>query len=128
MKEKTIDIINLGNLPIIDKAEGLRLAGQNQDLANEILSLFMKDLTTEILAFNQLLAEKNYTDLQKRLHKLHGACCYSGTPRLKTCLYHIETLLKTNQRDDLAKALAQLTHEAEQLMTAYAKAESNSSQ
>lgn len=116
---KSAEQVTLEDLPVIDKTEGLRLAGQNQALADDIMDLFIKDLTTEVVAINQLFSSQNYGELKTRLHKLHGACCYTGTPRLKSCLYHTETLLKTNQLDTLADALLAVTHEAQQVLIAF---------
>lgn len=119
--EKPADLATLNNLPILDRQEGLRLAGQNQALADDILNLFINELDAETQLFHRLLAENNLTELQRCLHKLHGACCYTGTPRLKACLYHLETVLKTKQAANLASLLTQLSSEASALITEYQK-------
>lgn len=119
--EKLAKLTTLDALPVIDRRAGLKLAGENPALADEIMTLFIRDLSPEVLAFHALLAEKNYAELQKRLHKLHGACCYTGTPRLKACLHHIETLLKMQEVADLPELLSQLDHEAQALMTQHMK-------
>lgn len=119
--EKSAELVNLSELPILDRQDGLRLAGHNQALANDILDLFIGELEAETTAFHHLLNENNPTELQRRIHKLHGACCYTGTPRLKACLYHLETILKTNQAADLASLLTQLSGEASALIAEHAK-------
>lgn len=119
--EKSAELVTLTELPILDRQDGLRLAGHNQALADDILDLFIGELEAETNAFHQLLAENNLVELQRRLHKLHGACCYTGTPRLKACLYHIETILKTKQAVDLSSLLTQLSNEANALVNEHAK-------
>lgn len=120
--EKSANSIALNALPIIDRQDGLRLAGQNQAFADEILNLFIAELKAETQAFHALLAENNLVDLQKQIHKLHGACCYTGTPRLKACIYHLETVLKTQQAADLASLLTQLSNEADALIAEHKNA------
>jgi two-component system sensor histidine kinase BarA len=125
--ENSANSIELNQLPIIDRQDGLRLAGHNQAFADEILSLFIAELKTETDAFHKLLAENNLVDLQKQIHKLHGACCYTGTPRLKACIYHLETVLKTQQAADLANLLTQLSNEADALIAEHASMHSHAS-
>lgn len=119
--EKSAELVTLTDLPILDRQDGLRLAGHNQALADDILDLFIGELDAETTSFHSLLAESNLTELQRRIHKLHGACCYTGTPRLKACLYHLETVLKTKQAADLSVLLTQLSSEANALITEHAK-------
>jgi two-component system sensor histidine kinase BarA len=120
--EKSANSIALNALPIIDRQDGLRLAGQNQAFADEILNLFIAELKAETQAFHALLAQNNLVELQKQIHKLHGACCYTGTPRLKACIYHLETVLKTQQAADLASLLTQLSDEADALIAEHKNA------
>ncbi len=110
----------LDDLPILDQAAGLKLAGQNIALAEEILSLFIKELETEVPVFHTLLSSKNYQELQRRVHKLHGACCYTGTPRLKTLLHTLETELKSPIMENLAPILDQLDTEVRLLLAHHA--------
>lgn len=83
-------------LPIVDWEIGIRLAGNKQDLAEELLAMFVSTLSEELTAIKQLHQTKNYPELLQRVHKLHGASCYCGIPRLKLTLSQLETELKTN--------------------------------
>lgn len=118
--DKKNHLLSLDDLPILDNAAGLKLAGQNAALAEEILDLFMKELKTEIPLFHTLLSSKNYQELQRRVHKLHGACCYTGTPRLKSLLHTLETELKSPIMENLASILDQLDTEVRLLLVHYA--------
>ena len=88
--------ININDLPIIDKIEGVKLAGGRKDLANEILEMLVNRLKKDYSLIEQLNMESNYSALKDEVHRLHGAVCYCGTPRLKTVLFRLETDLKNN--------------------------------
>jgi two-component system sensor histidine kinase BarA len=101
----------LSQLPIIDWEDGARLAGHKKELARDMLNLLARDLPNEMRTMLSLNNDKNYQALLKTVHKLHGAVCYTGTPRLKTLLSTLETNLKTNIMDDSSKILHQLETE-----------------
>lgn len=89
----------LEGMPVIDWEDGIRLAGHKKELARDILQLLVRDLPKELALIHNLYHDKNYTELAKTVHKLHGAVCYTGTPRLKTVLAALETHLKTHIMD-----------------------------
>lgn len=89
------------DLPIFDWNQALKLAGQKRDLAKDILAMLMKELPSDIAKINQAYQEQNYSEMLRLVHKLHGALCYSGIPRLKTVIAKLETELKTNIMDSL---------------------------
>lgn len=111
----------LGHLPVHDEAAGLKLAGDNQALAVEIFDLFLAELKTDLPDFHALHLSKNYPELLRRVHKLHGACCYTGTPRLKALLNQLETELKTHIMDNVASLLDQLDTEVHLLLLHHAR-------
>lgn len=107
---------NLQKLPIIDWEEGIRLAGHKKELARDILNMLVKDLRQEVHVMHQLHQEKKFPELVKSVHKLHGAVCYTGTPRLKTVLATLETQLKTNIMNDSSILLNKLDTEVSHLL------------
>lgn len=106
----------LQQLPIIDWEDSARLAGHKKELANDMLNMLARDLPQELQTMQTLHQDKNYNDLLKAVHKLHGAVCYTGTPRLKTLLSTLETNLKTNIMDDSSILLHQLDIEVSYLL------------
>lgn len=106
----------LKDMPVIDWEEGIRLAGHKKELARDILYMLARDLPNELKAIRQQYLDENYQDLQKTVHKLHGAVCYTGTPRLKTLLASLETRLKTNIMDGSSSLLDQLDTEVGRLL------------
>lgn len=107
---------NLAQMPIIDWEEGIRLAGHKKDLARDILQMLASELRQELVNIHHLHQSKNYHELVKTVHKLHGAVCYTGTPRLKTILSALETCLKSNIIDDSTQLLHQLDTEVSYLL------------
>ncbi len=113
LKEKNHSI-----LPVIDWQLGLKLAGNKQQLAEEMLDLLAISLKDEVVAIKKLYNDKNYLELKQRLHKLHGAVCYCGTPRLKNAITALETILKQNNVELIPSLLEQFEHESELLLNA----------
>ncbi|TAK77162.1 MAG: hypothetical protein EPO11_03005, partial [Gammaproteobacteria bacterium] len=85
---------NINHLPTIDWELALRLAGNKQDLAEEIFGMFVKMLPDDLSKLNQLHQNSNYSELLRHVHRLHGAICYCGVPRLKAIIARIEMDLK----------------------------------
>jgi two-component system sensor histidine kinase BarA len=111
--------INFDNLPIIDWAHGKKLAGNNQELADEILDMLVKRLEKDLALIKELNEKNLYIALRDEVHKLHGAVCYCGTPRLKAVLVQLETDLKNNIMIDLPNLLNRLTDEVHQVLHHY---------
>jgi len=108
--------IKLHHLPIIDWKLSMKLAGNKQEIAEEILHQFIKSLPSSLATLKQLHKTTDYIELQKQVHKLHGALCYCGTPRLKILITHLETTLKNNIIDSLPSLLDQLDTEVNLLL------------
>lgn len=111
--------MELHNLPVIDWELGTKLAGNKKELAEEMLDLFMKNLSDEVATINQFYAKKDYPELLRRVHKIHGALCYCGLPRLKTIVARLETELKNNIMTNLPSFLNKLNAEVNLLLEHY---------
>ena len=111
--------MELKNLPVIDWKLGMRLAGNKEDLAQDILQLLVKSLPEDKTSIKQSFITKNYKDLLRQVHKLHGALCYCGTPRLKNVIASLETGLKNNIMTDLPTLLDQFETEVNLLLEHY---------
>lgn len=108
--------MNITHLPIIDWEQGIKLAGNKKELAKEMLQLLIKNIKQDLHAINQSHAEKDFITLHKQLHKLHGALCYCGLPRLKTLVKCLESALKSNIMFNLSSLLSQLDTEVNLLL------------
>lgn len=82
------------NVQIIDWPLALQRAGKKTELAKDML----KGLVTSLPETKQLISEaltaQDIEQLKILVHKLNGACCYSGMPNLGKMTHHIETQLK----------------------------------
>ncbi|RDI40992.1 Hpt domain-containing protein [Aquicella lusitana] len=111
--------MDLDHLPVIDNELGMKLAGNRQELADEILGMFMKTLPAEMATIRQLYQDRYYGELLQRVHKLHGAICYCGLPRLKIVIAQLESELKNNIMIDLPSLFDQLQAETNLLLEHY---------
>lgn len=108
--------MELNHLPIIDWDLSTKLAGNKREFAEEMLGLFVKDSHGEISTIKQLYLEQNYAELSRRVHRLHGALCYCGLPRLKRVVKQLETALRNNIMVSLPSHLNQLESEINLLL------------
>ncbi len=106
------------NLPVIDWQLGMKLVGNKRELAEEMLNLLTASLEDEVNLIKQSNNNHNYEEAQRRLHKLHGAVCYCGTPRLKKAIAALETAFKQSKMDDIPTLLDQLELESDLLLKA----------
>ncbi|OGT47306.1 MAG: hypothetical protein A3E83_00815 [Gammaproteobacteria bacterium RIFCSPHIGHO2_12_FULL_41_20] len=109
----------MNELPIINWELGTQLADNKRDLAEELLSILINSLPIEIKVIKESLHNQNRDKLWQSVHKLHGAVCYCGTPRLKQVLTKLETSIKTNIMDNLPLLIDELSTEVNQLLTCY---------
>lgn len=108
--------MELAHLPIIDWPLGIKLAGNQRSLAEEMMTVLKNDLADVVASIKKRHKAGDYKKMQQEIHKLHGAVCYCGVPRLKSILAELETHLKTNIIGDLPSLLTQLDTETTLLL------------
>lgn len=101
---------------IVDWEQGIALASGKREVAEELLKLLIKNLPTELADIMQAYKEQDYKKLQQRLHKLHGALCYCGVPRLRSVTHALQQALKQTQKKTLSRLIMQLEVEAKKVM------------
>lgn len=87
--------------PVIDWELGTKLANNKREIAEEMLALLVKNLPIEYSDIRNAHENRNYIELLQRVHKLHGAVCYCGVPRLKIAIAAFEAALKQNKFNDI---------------------------
>lgn len=107
---------NWEQLPTIDWELAKRLAGNQVDLAHDMLNMLTRDLPNDLFDINQAFKNKDMAVLYQRVHKLHGAVSYCGTPRLKAVLASIDLNLKNNSTTDLPLMIQEFDKEVKQLL------------
>lgn len=91
-------------------------AHHNTQAAREVFAQFIVQLP-ELLADMELNAQRrDFSQLQATVHKLHGACCYTGVPLLHWYCGETESLLKRQELEKSLHALAKLIGEASTLL------------
>ena len=101
---------------VIDRELGIKLAGNKPDLANDMLHMLADSLPMEINGMRQAKKCNDMPELQKRLHRLYGAVCYCGLPRLKRVLATFESALKHDEVSNLSQYFAELEFEVAQVI------------
>ena len=68
-----------------------------------------------LMTLKALWNKKDYAELKLEIHKLHGACCYIGAPRLQSLADELESALKLGQHFLVAENLPLLLDEIERV-------------
>jgi two-component system sensor histidine kinase BarA len=87
---------------IIDWPLALKRTGNRADLAKDMLEGLVKSLPSTKQEVFDALTCQDLGQIKTLIHKLNGACCYTGVPSLGKISQHIEIQLKLNYSlDDL---------------------------
>ena len=62
-----------------------------------MFTLLVKSLPDTLAAIEQAYQQQELEGLIASVHKFHGACCYTGVPKLKALAELIESGLKKHQ-------------------------------
>ena len=74
-----------------------RRTNHNKETARELLADFLRLLPESIHHIEAAWDERDYDTLQRHVHRLHGACCYTGVPALQRLADQLESALKRRQ-------------------------------
>ena len=98
-------------LAIIDLDLGAKLVGNDKSMAKELLEMLIDTLPEHLNEITTAYEANNLDALVKATHKLHGATCYTGTPRLKASAAALEQAAKQKQTEKLQELFKQLVEE-----------------
>jgi two-component system sensor histidine kinase BarA len=104
----------------IDLKLGEKLMGGNKKLAMDMLKLLDKFLNKHLQIMKQAFVSEDLEKLRMEVHKLHGAACYCGTPRLKEYAKKLEISIK-NGDFPIEKLYRQLCREILSVQKEYSK-------
>ncbi len=82
----------------VDVAASIRLAGNKQDLAEELFSMLLESLADARRSIAILTGKAAWHSLLEEIHKLHGATRYCGVPLLRQAAASLEAALKRGQQ------------------------------
>lgn len=101
-------------------AESIQLAAGKSDLAEELFSMLIEQIRTDLDRVTRLWDNGEREELLECVHKLHGATRYCGVPELRAAASQVETALKCAsadieyQKDQLIVAMERLQTWSEQ--------------
>lgn len=101
------------SLPSLDWELALKRANHNFDAAREVLNEFALQLPKLINEIELNWKHHQLDEVQSVVHKLNGACCYTGVPKLHALCDEIEGALKCDQIHHVAERIPSLLIEAD---------------
>ena len=101
----------------LDWTLALQRAGGKAELANEMLNMLLLSVPETLNLLNQAISNEDCQQVLSVIHKFHGACCYTGVPKLKALAEVIETSLKNKcALENIEPELFELQDELENLL------------
>ncbi|KPW05739.1 Signal transduction histidine-protein kinase BarA [Pseudoalteromonas sp. P1-11] len=101
----------------LDWSLALQRAGGKGELALEMLNMLLQSVPETLSQLNEAIEQNDCQTVLSVIHKFHGACCYTGVPKLKSLAETIETSLKSDcVLDNVEPELFELQDELENLM------------
>jgi two-component system sensor histidine kinase BarA len=94
----------------------LKRANGNASAAQDVFEQFILQLPALIADIEHHSQQQHFSQLLSVVHKLHGACCYTGVPLLHGYCGETESLLKNQQQQESLIAVAKLIDEAYELL------------
>ncbi|MGO2371806.1 MAG: two-component sensor histidine kinase BarA [Pseudoalteromonas prydzensis] len=78
----------------LDWSLALQRAGGKNELALEMLNMLLLSVPETLRLLDEATEKQDCEHLLSIIHKFHGACCYTGVPKLKALAEALETALK----------------------------------
>ncbi|GLX79422.1 histidine kinase [Thalassotalea insulae] len=107
----------LNDSTVINWPLALKRGGNRPTLAKDMLGGLIESLPDTKLSISEALTSQDLGQLKALIHKLNGACCYTGVPDLSHITHVIETeLKKENTIDDLEPEFFEFFEHIEQVL------------
>lgn len=107
---------------VIDWSLAVYRTGGKENLAIEMLIGLVDSLDESQKNISKALLSQDTNQLKSLIHKLNGACCYTGVPNLTNICQELETQLKSGiSLDNLEPEFLELFEQIEQVSTAAPK-------
>jgi len=103
---------------IIDWELGAKLAGGSKEMAEELMGMLIEALPEHEAEISAAIESDDHETLYTAAHKLHGATCYTATPRLKDAVKTLEDAAKGKSPEDIKPAYDNMVFEIQQLRDA----------
>lgn len=112
--------VNNGN-ETISWEIALQQANGKHNLAVDMMKMLIDSLPAHEAELETAYKEKDFETLHDSVHKLYGALCYTGMPKLKKIAKEFENSFQGKQKGQIDKLYKQLRDEIEEVKKAYAK-------
>jgi two-component system sensor histidine kinase BarA len=100
----------------VNLSESLSLAKNDKSLAKDMLTMLLNNLAKERNKVNNCALEADLQTMYETIHKLYGACCYCGVPRLRAITKIIDRSLKNRDETDLIENLKEFYEASDELI------------
>ena len=103
---------------VINWPDAIKKAGRKPRLARDMLEGLVESLPETKLTISEALTSQDIDKLKEFIHKLNGACCYTGVPDLGKMVHQLETELKSGSGiDDLEPEFFELFEHIERVLS-----------
>ncbi len=112
---------NVNNSEIYNEKDGIKLAGGNKQLADELFSMLIKELPDHR---QKIMVAQNNNDMEKlkyHTHKLHGATSYCGVHSLRAAARALEDIIDNSKIEELEDACINAISAIDELVNFYEK-------
>lgn len=99
-----------------DWSLAVRRANGNEAVAKEMMESFIEQLQPSIDAIESAWTDLNLEDLLHHVHRIHGACCYTGAVKFQSLCNEIEDALKRKQQTLVESKIPKLIAESRCVM------------
>lgn len=100
----------------VDWTMALKIANQNEAAAKDMLNAFVKELPELVTQIESAWKLTDKQNLKQLIHKLHGACLYTGVPMLLDLCDELETAIKLDEMSIVKLRLPTLIEEAQNVI------------
>ena len=103
------------NIKSIDWQNCLELSNHKPGLAKDILEMFVADMPNAKADIEKAYQAQDMSELENYAHKLHGACCYVGVPRIRAIVRQLENAAKAKQTSSCGKLVDEMAEEMDNI-------------
>ena len=86
---------------IYNPSLSLELAGGNQQLADQMFDMLLKELPVLVEQMNDTFAASDMEAMQGHVHKINGSTRYCGVPALYEAAHALERYMKSGESDKM---------------------------
>jgi two-component system sensor histidine kinase BarA len=108
---------------VFDVDLALKRSANNKELAKEMLIGLVDSLPKTSDSIREAIGNNKISDVKRLIHKLNGACCYTGTQNLSKVINQLETQLKNGSTIEILEPeFLEFFEHVEQIIIATPKA------